>query len=216
VTQFLNHFHGPVIYLVVVAFLVGESGLGVGFFVPGEIAVVLGGVLAREGRVNVWVMAAVAAIGAIGSYCIGYGVGRLILPRLLERRPLRGNPGVMRTQQLLTRWGGPAVLFARFIAVVRAFMPALVGGSDVPFRTFMIFNVIGGVIWAVGYTALGYALGTAYHRILSDIGVWSYVVIGVVVVGLVAYHFWSSRRHRRTMAAQQADGVSEEEPESSA
>jgi len=200
-TDFLTHFHGPVIYLIVVGLLVAESGFGIGFFVPGELSMVLGGVLAREHRVEIVVMVLVAIGGAVGSYLIGYGIGRAILPWVLEHTRLGKHPMMNRARDLLAKRGGPAVLIARFVVVARAVMPALAGLSDLRFRTFVVWDAIGGILWATLYTMLGYALGTAYQHALKAIGVWSYVAIGVVAVGLVAHHLWRSRRHRRQAAA---------------
>ena len=196
-SHFLTHFHGPVIYLIVAGLLVAESGFGIGFFIPGELSVILGGVLAREHRVDIVVMLLVANAAAIGSYLIGYGLGRAILPWALAHTRLAEHPLLNRARSQLAHRGGPAVLIARFVVVVRAVMPALAGLSDLPLRTFVVFDIIGGVIWATLYTVLGYALGSAYQHVLKAIGVWSYVVIGVIAAALVVNHFRVSRRHRR-------------------
>jgi membrane-associated protein len=206
-TNFLTHFHGPVIYLVVVGLLVAESGFGIGFFVPGELAMVLGGVLAREHRVDIVAMVFVAIAGAIGSYLIGYGIGRLILPWVLEHTRLGKNPMIHRAREQLARRGGPAVFIARFVVVARAVMPALAGLSDLRLRTFVVYDIAGGIAWATLYTLLGYALGSAYQHVLRTIGVWSYVVVGAIVVALVAHHFWRSRRHRRLAAEEDTDAT---------
>jgi membrane-associated protein len=197
VTTFLAHFHGPLIYLAVAGLVVAESGIGIGFFVPGELAVILGGVLAREHRVDIVVMVLVANAAAIGSYLIGYGLGRAILPWMLEHTRLGRHPMIQRGRDQLARRGGPAVFVARFVVVVRAVMPALAGLSDLRLRTFVVFDIAGGLVWATLYTMIGYALGSAYTRALRVIGVWSYVFIGVLVVALVANHLRVSRRHRR-------------------
>lgn len=194
--QFLTHFRGPVVYLLVAAFLVAESGFAIGFFVPGELAMVLGGVLAKEHRVNLPVMLVVAVAAAIGSYLLGYWLGRMILPWVLEHTKLDEHPMVKKYRKQLQTRGGPAVFIARFIVVVRAVMPALAGLSDIRLRTFVVYDVAGGVVWATLYTLLGFALGTAYQRVLHDIGVWSYVVVGALVVGAVAFHLWRTRRMR--------------------
>ena len=194
---FLTHYHGVTVYLVVAGLVIAESGFVIGFFVPGEIAVVLGGVLANEHRVNLAVMLVVANAAAIAAFFIGYAVGHAIGPWLLERRLLRSNPAVERTRQLIARRGGPGVLVGRFIAVVRAIVPALAGLSDISFRTFVPYTVVGGLAWATLYTLVGFAVGRSYKHLLSTIGAWSYVVVGVVVVALVVNHLRLRSRHRR-------------------
>jgi membrane-associated protein len=212
-TDFLSHFHGPVIYLIVAGLLVAESGFGIGFFVPGELAMVLGGVLAREHRVDIVVMVIVAVAAAIVAYLIGYGVGRAILPFVLDRTRLGRHPMVIRARDQLATRGGPAVFIARFVVVVRAVMPALAGLSDLRLRTFVVFDIAGGIVWGTLYTMLGYGLGSAYQHALRVIGVWSYVAAGVIVLGLVGYHLRRSRRHRRqaSEAAAAAAGAEAEE-----
>jgi membrane-associated protein len=210
-TTFLTHYHGVTVYLVVAGLVLAESGFVIGFFVPGEIAVVLGGVLANEHRVNLIVMLLVANAAAIGAFFVGYAVGHAIGPWLLDRRPLRNNPAVERTRQLVARRGGPAVLVGRFVAVVRAIVPGLVGLSDISFRTFVPYNVIGGLIWATLYTLVGYAVGRSYQHVLSTVGVWSYVIVAVVAAALIGNHIRTLRRHRR-LVAEQHQGTLEPTP----
>jgi membrane protein DedA with SNARE-associated domain len=97
------------------------------------------------------------------------------------------------------------VLIARFVVVVRAVMPALAGLSDLSFRTFVVFDIVGGVLWATLYTMLGYALGAEYEHALKAIGVWSYVVIGVAALALVLNHVRVTRKHRREAAERDDD-----------
>jgi membrane-associated protein len=206
VSNFLTHFHGPVIYLAVAGLLVAESGFAIGFFVPGEIAVVLGGVLAREHRVDIVVMVLVADAAAIGSYLIGYGIGRAILPWALRHPRFAEHPMIKRARHQLARRGGPAVFIGRFVAVVRAVMPALAGVSDLRLRTFVIFDVAGALVWGTLYTVLGYELGSEYSHVLRGIGLWSYVVIGVAVVALGLNHLRTVRKHRKAAADHSHDG----------
>lgn len=196
VSSALGHFHGPVVYVVVAALVIAESGFVVGFFVPGEISVVVGGVLANEHHVSLAVMLAVANVAAVVAFLIGYGIGNWIGPWLLRHRPLRGHEGVERTRTMITRYGGPAVFLGRFVAVVRALMPALVGMSDVPLRTFVVFDILGGVVWATAYTMIGYAVGKSYQTVLNKLGTWSLVVVALVVVALVVNHLRLRRRAR--------------------
>jgi membrane protein DedA with SNARE-associated domain len=196
-TSGLTHFHGITAYALVAGLVIGESGFVIGFFVPGEIAVVIGGVLAEMHHTNLVVMVLVADAAAIAAFFIGYAMGTLVGPWLLDHRPLKGREAVARTQRMILRFGGPAALVGRFVAVVRAFVPALIGISDVPFPTFALFNVIGGLIWATGYTMLGYTVGSAYKSAVSEIGDWSLVLAAVVVLALVANHVRVERKHKR-------------------
>jgi membrane-associated protein len=111
---------------------------------------------------------------------------------------------MLRARDELARRGGPAVFVARFIVIVRAVMPALAGLSDLRLRTFVLYAVLGGAVWATLYTMLGYALGAAYQHALHEIGIWTYVAFGALAVAFAAWQLMRTRRHRR-MAAEQTD-----------
>lgn len=198
----LLHFHGPTAYLLVGFLAFAEAALMVGFFIPGETAVVIGGVLAGFHSVNLGVMIAVVVVCAIAGDSVGFEVGKHSGPWLLERRPLKGNAGVRRTIGMLEHYGGPAVFFGRFVAFARAIIPGLAGMSGLRYRVFLFFNAIGGLVWGVGYTLLGFIVGLSFQRILTQVGMWSLVVVGAVLVGAIAVRWALKRRERRRLAAE--------------
>jgi membrane protein DedA with SNARE-associated domain len=182
----LLHFNGIAAYALVGALTFGEAGLMIGFFIPGETAVVVGGVLAGLGRVNLELIMAVAVVGAVAGDSVGYEVGRHAGPWLLGRRLLRDRSGVNRTMAMLERYGGPAVFLGRFVAFARAVVPGLAGMSGLRYPTFLFFNATGGLLWGVGYTLLGFVVGVSFGHLLQSIGLYSLAfvagVIGVAVV----------------------------------
>ena len=89
---------------------------------------------------------------------------------------------------------GAAVLGGRFVAVIRAVMPAAAGAAQVPYRTFLIYNVAGGIIWGVGYCLLGYLAGSAYVAIERKVGAGLAIALAVIILAAVAT--WAVRRHR--------------------
>jgi membrane-associated protein len=202
ISGWLLHFNGPTAYAIVGFLAFAEAALLVGFFIPGETAVVIGGVLAGLGSVNLIVMMAVVVVSAIVGDSCGYEVGRHAGPWLMERRLLKGNGAVRRTMALLERYGGPAVFLGRFVAFARALIPGLAGMSGLRYRTFLFYNAIGGTIWGVGYTLLGFVVGLSFAHILSVVGLWSIAVVGVVLVGVVGLHFMRRRRERGRLAAE--------------
>ena len=207
ITGWLLHFNGPVAYAVIGFLAFAEAALLVGFFIPGETAVVIGGVLAGLGSVNLEaMMAVVVACAIVGDTC-GYELGKHAGPWLLERRVLKGNTAVRRTLGMLERFGGPAVFLGRFVAFARAFIPGLAGMSRLRYRTFLFYNAIGGLLWGVGYTLLGYVVGLSFQHILSVVGLWSLVGVAVIVVGAVVLHLTRKRRQRLPVVA----GPAEEE-----
>lgn len=197
VEGWLLHFRGVPAYVLVGLLAFGEAALMVGFFIPGETAVVVGGALAGLGRVNLGVMMAVVVACAIAGDSVGYQVGRLAGPWLLERRLLRGRSAVERTIGLLEHYGGPAVFLGRFVAFARAIIPGLAGMSGLRYPTFLFFNALGGVIWGVGYTLLGYVVGVSFGHIVASVGLWSFAVVAGVIVVSVGVHLLLRRRRRR-------------------
>ena len=200
VTGWLLHFHGPTAYVIVGFLAFAEAALLVGFFIPGETAVVIGGVLAGLGAVNLEVMMVVVVVCAIVGDSVGFEVGKRAGPYLLERRPLKGNAAVRRTMGMLEHYGGPAVFLGRFVAFARALIPGLAGMSGLRYRVFLFYNAIGGIIWGVGYTLLGYAVGLSFQRILSEVGLWSLAGVGAIVVVAIVVRFVLKRRERRRLA----------------
>ena len=197
VSGWLLHFRGPPAYALVGFLAFAEAALMVGFFVPGETAVVIGGVLAGLHQVNLGMMIAVVVVCAIAGDSVGFEVGKHSGPWLLERRPLKGNVGVRRTMSMLERYGGPAVFLGRFVAFARAIIPALAGMSGLRYRVFLFYNAIGGLVWGVGYTMLGFVVGLSFQRILSRVGLWSVAVVGGLVVATIAVRLVQRQRQRR-------------------
>jgi membrane-associated protein len=206
VTGWLLHFHGPTAYVLVGFLAFAEAALLVGFFIPGETAVVIGGVLAGLGAVNLEVMMLVVVVCAITGDSVGFEVGKRAGPYVLERRPLKGSAAVRQTMALLERHGGPAVFLGRFVAFARALIPGLAGMSGLRYRVFLFYNALGGLIWGVGYTLLGYVVGLSFERILKEVGLWSLAFVAGVVVVAVAVRLLLRRRERRRLAVEFADG----------
>jgi membrane-associated protein len=196
ISHWLLHFHGGLAYVLVGALVFAEAALLIGFVLPGETAAVVGGVLAGAGSVNLQAMMTVVVLSAILGDSVGYVVGRTAGPWLLDKRPLRGSYAVQRTKGLLERRGGPAVLIGRFVTFARAVVPGLAGMSGLRYRTFLGYNALGGLLWGVGYTLLGYVVGRSFTRIVSDLSTASLVLIGVVALAVVVYVLLRRRSQR--------------------
>jgi membrane-associated protein len=195
----------PAVAFTVIALLVlGEAALFVGFVLPGETAVVLGGVLASQGRLSLPALLVLVPLAAIVGDSIGYEVGHRLGPRMLERRLLQRHAHrIDRARGFLRRRGGPAVFLGRWTAFLRAVMPALAGLSRVPYRVFLLFNAIGGIIWGITFCLVGYLAGASYHRVERLIGTaGALLTLGVALAGLGYWHL----RRRRAERALQAPG----------
>ncbi len=191
----LTNLSGWVAYSVIAALVFGETAVFIGFVLPGEIAVVLGGVLASRGHVSLPLLILIVVIAAIAGPFLGYEIGRRMGDRFFAAKALsRVQGGTQKARTVLNKRGGAAVFLGRFVAVVRALMPAAAGAAQVRYRTFAFYNILGGLIWGVGYCLLGYLAGSAYAVVEKRVGTGLAVAIGVIVVAAVVV--WSVRRHR--------------------
>ena len=201
--NWLSSLPPALIYVVVALLVFAEDALFVGFVLPGETAAVIGGVLANRGTVNVWVLAALVVFAAIAGDSVGYEVGRHFGERPLGTRPLRRHKARLdKARALIRRRGAEAVFLGRFVSFFRALMPPLAAISHIPYRKFLLFNAIGGVVWGVGFTLLGYFAGAAYSRVEHLVGrILAAVVAAIVIIGLIV---WRVRRRRAEQAEEEA------------
>ena len=181
-----------------------ESSVFLGVVFPGEIAVLLGGVLAFEHKVPLPAVLVVAVAGAVVGDSVGYAVGRRWGRRMLGStvgRLVRAEH-LERAETYLRERGGKAVFFGRFTAALRALVPGLAGMSGMPYRTFVLYNVVGGGIWAVGFALLGYAAGSSWRRVESVAKRASLVLLAIVVTVVVVVFVtrWIIRHRQRLVA----------------
>ena len=194
-TSALGHLNGWVAIGLIAALVFGETAIFLGFVLPGEAAVVFGGVLASRGHLSLPVLIGVVVITAVAGPLVGYALGRRMGDRLFTSRWLNRVAGPLdRARILLRDRGGLAVLGGRFVAVVRALMPAAAGAAAMPFRVFAIHNLVGGVVWGVGYSLLGYLAGSAYGVAERTVGAGLAIAVAAVIVA--AAGTWAWRRHR--------------------
>ena len=130
---------------------------------------------------------AAAILGAIIGDSVGYEVGKKWGDSLLTRLPERfvKPEHIDQGKQLINRLGGRAVFTGRFAAALRALVPGLCGVSRIPYRKFLFWNALGGIVWATGFTLLGYAAGNAWHKVEHYASLVSWVLLGLLVVGAV-------------------------------
>ena len=210
-TSALDHMNGWVAIGLIAALVFGETAIFLGFVLPGEAAVVFGGVLASRGHLSLPVLIAVVVITAVTGPLVGYEIGKRMGDRLFTFRPLRRVSGPLdRARTTLRTRGGVAVLGGRFVAIVRALMPAAAGAAEMPYRVFALHNLVGGVIWGVGYSLLGYVAGSAYAAVERAVGTG--VAIALAVVALTAVAIWAWRRHRTVGAALEGEALISAEP----
>lgn len=177
----------PVAYAVIGLLVFAEAALFVGFVLPGETAVLLGGVLASTGQLSLLPLLVLVVSSAVVGDSVGYEVGRKLGPRVLALKPLRRHAERLdRAQDLLRRRGGGAVFLGRSTAFLRAVVPGLAGVSRMPYGRFLAYNLAGGLVWGIGVTLLGYVAGSSYTRVEKALGRGSAVLAAVLVLAVVA------------------------------
>jgi len=190
-------------YLLVGLLAFGESAALVGFVLPGETALLFGGLLAAQGKVSLPAMMGLGICAAVAGDSVGYQLGHALGPGLQTSRLGRrlGEQRWTRAQALLLRAGGRAVLLARFVSVVRALMPALAGMARMPYRTFLVWNAAGGLLWGGGFVLLGYLAGgsiTTVERYLR----LGWIPLALTASAVLLLRVLRSSHHRqRSLAA---------------
>lgn len=173
-----------------------EASVFLGFVLPGETAVVVGGFLAYEHKIPLWAVFLAAIAGAILGDSAGYEVGKKWGDSLLDKAPKRFvKPAhIKQGKDLINRLGGRAVFIGRWTAVLRALVPSLCGTAKMRYRNFLLWNALGGVTWATAFILIGYLAGTAWQRIEHYTNVVSYALFGAAVVAVVGIILWNRRR----------------------
>jgi undecaprenyl-diphosphatase len=176
-----------------------EASAFVGLVLPGETAVFLGGVLASQHRLSLWLVILVGGLGAIIGDSVGYEVGRHYGNRLLAKFPkwLIKPESIEKAQDLLRRKGGRAVFIGRFTAALRALVPGLAGSSRLPYRRFLVFNVLGGVLWVAAIALVGYFAGGSFRAAEHGVSLISFGILAVVAAAVVYHFLRESNRVRR-------------------
>ena len=147
----------------VVAIIFAECGLLIGFFLPGDSLLFITGLFVASGaiRTNLILVVILLAVAAVLGNICGYWIGHAIGPKLFDRPDSRifKKEYVEKTHTFFERYGARAIVLARFVPIVRTFITAMAGTAKMDFRVFVTFSAIGGILWAVGVTLLGYYLG---------------------------------------------------------
>jgi len=194
---------GDIAFWVVLAIIFAECGLLIGFFLPGDSLLFITGLFIASGfiSINIWLACLLLFIAAVVGNAVGYGIGYKVGPALFTRDDSRlfKKEYVDKTHSFFAKYGGRAIILARFTPIVRTFITAIAGVARMDFRRFMLFSAIGGVIWAVGVTLAGYFLGTIPF-VKDNIGTILLLVVVVSVVPII----WEFIKHRRQRGGAEA------------
>ena len=194
--QLLITFGTIGLFLIVFA----ESGLFFGFFLPGDSLLFTAGLFAAQGTLSLPLILVGCFVAAVAGDQVGYWFGQRVGPSLFRRSDSRlfKQEYVGRAQEFFARHGAKTIVLARFVPIVRTFAPILAGVGGMPYRTFLSFNVIGGLLWAVGVTLLGFWLG----NLIPDIDRYLLPIIVLIIAISFIPMALEWRKRRREPARQ--------------
>ena len=177
-------------YVAVVAVIFAETGLFVGFFLPGDSLLVTAGLFAAKGDLDIFLLFALIAAAAIIGDATGFEIGRISGKRIFSREDSRffKKRHLERTQRFYERHGGKTIVIARFMPIVRTFAPLVAGVAGMPYRRFALYNITGGVLWVAAMLGIGYGLGRTIPNIDRYIDLVILIVIFLSILpGIVGY-----------------------------
>ena len=160
--QFLSQFvSGWPGYALLFAIVFSETGLLLGFFLPGDSLLFTVGAVAGAGQLNIGLIIAVLIVAAITGVASGYTIGRHTGPRIFSRPDSRlfKQEYLRKTQAFYQKHGGKTIIYAQFVPIIRTFAPFVAGVAQMPYARFAMFNVIGSIGWVSSMTLLGYFVG---------------------------------------------------------
>jgi len=203
----LIEWGGPLLVCIIVFV---ETGMFVGFFLPGDSLLVTAGVFAGAGHVSLSTLLIFVTLCAIAGDQLGYWIGRVAGQNLYNREDSRffKKRHLERAHNFYERYGGKTIILARFVPIVRTFCPPVAGAAKMSYSRYLIYDVAGGIVWVWSMTLLGYTLG----RTVPNIDRRIHIVIAVVIIASLipaAYSAWKARAQARATALQRA--ASEEE-----
>jgi len=182
--QLLNSvFSGWQGYALLAAIVFSETGLLVGFFLPGDSLLFTVGVVAGAGGLNVWAIIGVMIVAAVVGDAVGYSLGRKAGVSIFNKpdSKLFKREYLLRTQEFYEKYGGKAIIYARFVPIIRTFAPFIAGVARMDYPRFLSFNVFGGIGWVISMTMAGFFLGD--NEIVRKH--FEKVIIGIVFVSVL-------------------------------
>ena len=196
------HWFGPLAVVGVMVIVFIETGLLVGFFLPGDSLLFTAGMLSATGFIGIplWLLCLLIFVAAFAGDQAGYLIGRAAGPRIFKRPDSRlfKQEHVDKTYAYFDRYGGRTIILARFVPIVRTFAPVAAGVGKMRYRTFISYNVVGALLWGVGVTVIGYWLGQiTFVQQNIELILIGIVAISVIPIGVELLRTRSTHRDPR-------------------
>lgn len=177
----------------VILVIFAETGLFVGFFLPGDSLLFTAGLFASQGHISIIALCIGTWIAAIVGDSVGYSFGKMTGPKLFSREDSRlfKKKHLIAAQTFYEKYGPRAIVFARFIPILRTFAPIVAGVAGMNYRLFLIYNIIGGTIWTIGFCLLGYFIGNSIPNVANYL---TPILIGIIAVSFIPMLWPAIRR----------------------
>lgn len=208
---------GVYVYVGLFFIVFAETGLAIGFFLPGDSLLVVAGLFAAAGKLNLAVLMITLFIAAVVGDAVGYYSGKRIGPAIFNRPKSRFfNPKhLKKAHDFYEKHGGKTIIIARFVPIVRTFAPIVAGAANMSYRQFAIYNIVGGFAWVMSMLLAGYFLGGVVEHLVRNVfGVEGFlleehidkVVIVVVFLSIlpIIFEFIKARRKSKKERLEQA------------
>lgn len=186
-------------WLAVIAVIYAESGLLIGFFLPGDSLLFTAGFLIQQDifSINIHMFVLMLWIAACLGDSTGYAFGKKVGRRLFERRESRffKKDHLIKAELFYAKHGGKTIVLARFIPIIRTFAPIIAGVSNMDYRTFLVYNLIGGAAWTAVFTYLGYYAGSVLERWGVNVEVAAIIIV-ILSISPMLYHFFKDKDNR--------------------
>ena len=195
---------GGVLAVALVVF--AESGLLIGFFLPGDSLLFTAGFLTYAGYlpVNIHLLVLILFIAAVTGDSVGYTFGRKLGPKVFKKPDARlfKQEYVQQAQTFYEKHGGKTIILARFVPIVRTFAPIVAGTARMDYRKFLLFNIIGAFLWAAGVTYAGYFLGRWFEHMGWEIDhILLPIIAGIILISILppAIHVFKDKKQRQAL-----------------
>ncbi len=186
---------------MICAIIFAETGLMIGFFLPGDSLLVTAGVFAAAGLIDIYLLLGLVSLCAVVGDQLGYYIGKKTGQALFTREDslLFKRSHVVRAQEFYERYGAKTIVIARFVPIVRTFAPVVAGVGNMNYRRFVTYNIAGGILWVFSMSLTGYLIGSAVPNIDKHI---HYVIAVVIFLSILPafIEIWRERRRKRKKA----------------
>jgi membrane-associated protein len=197
IIHLLKTFGETVGYLILFAVIFAESGLLIGFFLPGDSVLFTAGFLASQNFFSLPILIVTCFVAAVLGDSVGFAFGKRVGKRLFHREDswIFHKKNILKAQNFYEKYGAKTIVIARFMPVVRTFAPIVAGIGDMNYRRFVTYNFVGGVLWSIGLNFAGYFLGS----IIPDVDKYLLPIVLLIIILSVApgiYHLLKDPENR--------------------